>query len=390
MPFYRLHLTGMVMIGKEVTERLEITPARFKVLQEIRYKYKNTATKKIISPPLPERAVFKGMAGPALTADILVSKYVDALPITRQISRFERMGITLAKSSINGLIKNNCEFLEPLYDLILKKVTSSHYLQVDETPVKVLNGHRQCGSRQSYHWVYYSPPDNMVLFDFQPGRDNSAPVKRLKDFKGTLQTDDYASYYQFDGPGVTMAACLAHIRRKFSDARDNDPMARILLAEFHQLYAIEHHAKVNKLDSQGLLEERQKKAAPILQRLKSWVISYFPKTTPSSPMGKAITHFLKNWNKLMVYLKNGDTLIDSNPVERCIRKVSIGKKNYLFHGSHEGGCWAAMMYTFFGTCKLHNINPLLWLTDVLIRMPNYPKENLADLLPNAWKPQIVL
>jgi transposase len=383
-------LSNMTMIGKEVTERLEITPARFKVLQEIRFKYKDKTTRKIITPALPERAVFKAMAGPALTADILVAKFVDAVPLARQISRFERMGMIMAKSSMNDLVKNNCGFMEPLYDLIVEKVTSSKYLQVDESPVKVLTGHGQKGSRQSYHWVYYSPPDKMVLFDFQPGRDNSAPQKRLKNFQGTLQTDDYAAYYQFDGPGVTMAACLAHIRRKFSDALDNDPMARIPLAEFHQLYAIEHNAKENKLDSQGLLQERQQKAAPILQRLKAWVSSYLPKTTPSSPMGRAIAHFLKNWNKIIAYLKDGNTLIDSNPVERCIRKLSIGRKNYMFHGSHEGGCWAAMMYTFFGTCKLHNVNPLEWLTDVLTRMPSYPKDKLADLLPNIWKPQLAL
>jgi transposase len=383
-------LSNMIMIGKDITERLEITPARFKVLQEIRFKYKDKTTRKIVTPALPERAVFKAMAGPALTADILVAKFVDAMPLARQISRFERMGIGMAKSTMNDLVKNNCGFLEPLHDLIVEKVTSSQYLQVDETPVKVLNGHGQKGSRQSYHWVYYSPPDKMVLFDFQQGRDNSAPQKRLKNFQGTLQTDDYRAYYQFDGPGVTMAACLAHIRRKFSDALDNDPMARIPLAEFHQLYAIEHNAKENKLDSQGLLQERQQKAAPILQRLKAWVTGYLPKTTPSSPMGRAIAHFLKNWNKIIVYLKDGNTLIDSNPVERCIRKVSIGKKNYMFHGSHEGGCWAAMMYTFFGTCKLHNVNPLHWLTDVLTRMPGYPKDKLADLLPNVWKPELAL
>ncbi len=381
-------LTGMVMIGKQVTERLEITPASFKVLQEIRYKYKDTATQKIITPPLPQRAVFKGMAGPALTADILVSKFVDSLPITRQLSRFARMGITLAKSSVNGLIKNNCEFLEPLYDLHIKKVLSSSYLQVDETPVRVLDQSRDGGTRQSYHWVYYSPPDNMVLFDFQQGRDKGAPQKYLKGFKGTLQTDSYAAYYQFDKPGVIMMGCMAHARRKFSDAQDNDPQARIALLEFQQLYAIEHNAKVNNLDAGQLQIERSSKAEPVLQRLRKWAENYLPKLSPSSPMRKAINYFLGNWKKLTAYLSNGETLIDNNPIERSIRPVAIGRKNYLFAGSYEGGCWAAMMYSFFGTCKLHKINPIQWLTDVLTRMPDYPKERLAELLPNSWKPQI--
>lgn len=383
-------LSAMVYIGKQVTERLEVVPQVFKVIQEIRHKYMEVKNnRQIIMAPLPERALFKTMAGPGLLADMMVAKYVDSLPITRQLSRFARMGVTIAKSTVNGWVKNTCEFLEPLYELHIRAVLSSHYLQVDETPVKVLDSGKLGGTRKSYHWVYYSPPNKLLMFDFQQGRDKTAPQKYLKDFKGTLQTDAYAAYNQFDTPGVTMAGCLAHSRRKFSDAQDNDPKARIVLAEFQQLYAIEHNAKMNGLDAQHIKNERQQKAVPVFNRLKVWMESYRIKTTPSSPMGKAIGYFMNNWKRLTAYLNNGEILIDNNPVEGSIRTSAVGKRNFLFHGAHEGGCWAAMLYSFFGTCKLHQINPLEWLTDVLTRMPEYPKDRFAELLPQNWSPQVI-
>lgn len=383
-------LSAMVYIGQQVTERLEVTPQVFKVIREIRHKYMDAENgRKIIMAVLPERALFKAMAGPALLADMMVAKYVDSLPITRQLSRYARMGITIAKSTANGWFKNTCEFLEPLYDLHIRAVLSSHYLQVDETPVKVLDQTKPEGTRKSYHWVYYSPPDKLVMFDFQQGRDKTAPQKYLKDFKGILQTDAYVAYNQFDTPGVTMAGCLAHSRRKFCDAQDNDPKARIVLSEFQQLYAIEHNAKVNNLNAEKLKEERQQKAVPIFNRLKVWMENYRIKTTPSSPMGKAIGYFMNNWKRLTAYLNNGEILVDNNPIEGTIRTSAVGKRNFLFHGAHEGGCWAAMLYSFFGTCKLHKINPLEWLTDVLTRMPEYPKDKLTELLPQNWSPQAI-
>ena len=383
-------LSAMVYIGKQVTERLEVIPQVFKVIQEIRHKYMDVENnRKIIMAPLSERALFKTIAGPGLLADMLVAKYVDSLPITRQLSRFARMGVSIAKSTVNGWIKNTCEFLEPLYDLHIRAVLSSHYLQVDETPVKVLDQSKPGGTRKSYHWVYYSPPDKLVMFDFQQGRDKAAPQKYLKDFKGTLQTDAYSVYNQFDTQWVTMAGCLAHSRRKFSDAQDNDPKARIVLAEFQQLYALEHNAKINGLGAEQLKEERQQKAVPVFNRLKIWMENYRIKTTPSSPMGKAIGYFMNNWKRLTAYLNNGEILIDNNPVEGSIRTSAVGKRNFLFHGAHEGGCWAAMLYSFFGTCKLHQINPLEWLTDVLTRMPEYTKDKFSELLPQNWCPPVI-
>ena len=379
-------LSALTLIGTQVTERLEITPQRFKVIREVRYKYTDPKNKgKIIAAPLPERAIFKGMAGPALSADILVSKYMDALPVTRQLSRFARLGVPISKSTVNGWIKNTCEFLEPLHQMHIQQVLASPYLQVDESHMPVLDRSKESGTRKAYHWVYYSPPDNIVLFDFQPGRDKTAAEHYLKNFKGILQTDNYAGYNQFDRPGIQMLGCMAHARRKFDEAQDNDPMARIPLTEFQQLYAVEHNAKLNQLGAEEIRAERAGKAAPILHRLKSWMENYWPKTSPTSPMGKAISYFLKNWKKLTVYLTDGRTLIDNNPVEGCIRPLTVGRKNYLFAGSHEGCCWAAMMYSFLGTCRLHKINPLDWLTDVLIRMPDYPKSLLTELLPQNWK-----
>ncbi len=145
---------------------------------------------------------------------------------------------------------------------------------------------------------------------------------------------------------------------------------------------------MKRLDQEQLKKERQKNAIPIFNRLKLWMNNYRLKTTPSSPMGKAIGYFMNNWKRLTAYMGDGKTLIDNNPVERAIRVSAIGKRNFLFHGAHEGGQWAAMLYSFFGTCKLHQINPLEWLTDVLTRMPEYKKDNLYQLLPQNWSAEI--
>lgn len=183
-----------------------------------------------------------------------------------------------------------------------------------------------------------------------------------------------------------MLNCMAHARRKFVDALQNDKdRCEHALALFQELYAIERKAQQEDLSADAILALRQEESVPVLKKLKEWMIAEYPKVLPSSVIGKAIAYSLKRWEKLCVYATDGRLCIDNNPVENAVRPVAIGRKNYLFAGSHEAAQRAAMMYSLLATCRMHNINPYEWLKDVLVRMPDYDVKNLAELLPQNWK-----
>ena len=210
----------------------------------------------------------------------------------------------------------------------------------------------------------------------------------MKEFTGHLQTDGYGVYDDFDKkPGITLIHCMAHARRKFSESLDSDPVrATYALEKMQSLYAIERHIKEQSLTSKEIVALRQSEAVPVLKELKQWMLAEISKVLPKSPIGQAIAYSLERWDKLSVYTTNAKLQIDNNPVERAIRPVAIGRKNYLFAGSHEAAQRAAMIYSLFSTCTLHNINPYDWLKDVLERMNNYTMTNLHELLPHNWKP----
>jgi transposase len=209
----------------------------------------------------------------------------------------------------------------------------------------------------------------------------------LKDFQGYLQTDGYVAYEDFDKrQGVIHMHCMAHARRKFSEALQNDQArAEYALGMFQKLYAIERKIKDDALSQQAALQLRQEQAVPILKTLKEWMTAEYLKVLPKSAIGQAIDYCLPRWEKLSIYTTNGSLHIDNNPVENAIRPVALGRKNYLFAGSHDAAQRAAMVYSLFATCKFHNINPYNWLKDVLERLHLYTTSNVSELLPQNWK-----
>ena len=216
------------------------------------------------------------------------------------------------------------------------------------------------------------------------------PNDILKDYRGYLQTDGYVVYDGFEkGQGLTLIHCMAHARRKFVEALNNDKdRASHALELFQQLYAIERTIKNEGLTDEALLQLRQTKAVPILQALKEWMTAEYPKVLPKSHIGQAIGYCLPRWEKLSIYTSDAVLNIDNNPVENAIRPVSIGRKNYLFAGSHDAAQRAAMVYSLFATCRLHGINPYDWLKDVLQCMHLYKAEKVDELLPHKWnKPE---
>ena len=385
-------VTGLKKIGDEVSEVLDYVPAELFVKQYIRPKYVqplSDITSTVITPSLPGRIMEKCMAGEGLLAQITVDKYVDHIPLHRQMQRFARVGVNIAQSTINDWIKAVLTHMAALYEEHKKIVLAAGYLHADETPLKVLDESKKGTTHQGYYWVYHNSKDKLVLFDYRKGRGREGPDDILKDYKGYLQTDGYAAYEEFDKrAGITLIHCMAHARRKFSDALQNDKArAEYALSMFQKLYAIERTIKDEELNAEAILQLRQQQAVPVLKELKEWMTEEYTKVLPKSPIGQALAYSLPRWNKLSNYASDPIINIDNNPVENAIRPVAIGRKNYLFAGSHEAAQRAAMVYSMFATCRLHNINPYDWLKDVLERMHLHSTSNIAILLPQNWKKQ---
>jgi len=376
-------MSGWRKIGEEITEELDRIPGKLFVRQIVRPKYANPNGEGVVIADLPSRPIDKGIAGPGLLAQIIIDKYTDHLPVHRQIQRFEREGMKLSASTLTDWIGATCTLLDPLYEVLRKQVLSSNYLQADETPIKVLDKDKKGTTHRGYHWVYHAPQERLVLFDYREGRGREGPGECLKDFKGHLQTDGYIVYEDFyKKPGITLLNCMAHARRKFDEANDNDRVrASHVLTEMQKLYAVERQGKENKLSENELYQLRQQEAVPVLNGLKEWMTENYKAVVPHSVIGQAIFYSLQRWDKLSVYATDGRLRIDNNLVENAIRPVAIGRKNYLFAGSHNGARRAAMLYSFLGTCKMNHVNPFEWLKEVLIKIPDHPVNKLELLLP---------
>jgi len=377
-------VSGMKRIGKEITEELEYLPGKLFVRQYIRPKYARPDGDGIVIADLPVRPIDKGIPGPGLLAHIVIDKYTDHLPVYRQIQRFEREGIKLSSSTLTDWISGTCSLLEPLYEELKRQVLYQGYLQVDETPIKVLDKDKKGKTHRGYHWVYHAPIQRLVLFDYREGRGREGPGECLKDFQGYLQTDGYAVYEDYQNKeGIMLFHCMAHARRKFDEAKENDrERAEYALTEFQKLYAIERIAREDSLSYDQRHQLRQEKSLPALAGMKTWMLESYKAVLPKSPIGQALHYSLERWDKLTIYTTDGKLEIDNNLVENAIRPVAIGRKNYLFAGSHNGARRAAMLYSFLGTCKINGVNPFEWLRDTLARIPTYPVNRIQDLLPN--------
>jgi transposase len=374
---------GCREIGREITEELEYEPGRLYVNRYIRPKYVSPDNMTILVAPLPERPLPKAIAGPGLLAQIIIDKYIDHLPLHRQQQRFSREKINIPYSTLTDWVGNTCGLITPLYEALKKEVLASDYLHADETPIKVLDKDKKGETHRGYFWVYHNSLQDMVLFDYQPGRSREEPSELLKDFRGHLQTDGYAAYNIFDTPkDVTLLHCMAHARRKFVEASANDQVrAEYVLEQIQQLYAIERKAADEQLSEADTLQLRQEKALPILESLGKWMEQAYTEVLPKSAIGVALAYSIQRWPRLMIYATDGKLNIDNNPVENCIRPVAIGRKNYLFAGSHEAAQRSAMLYSLLGICKLHDINPFTWLKNVLEVIPSHPINKIRELLP---------
>jgi len=377
---------GAKKIGEAITEVIEYEPASAFVRRIIRPKYiigQNDEETTILIAALPSLPIPKGNAGPSMLSHLLISKFVDHLPFYRQVQIFKRQDLTIAESTIGGWFNAACNLLEPLYDALKQKIIASDYLMADETPIPVLTKDKPGATHKGFHWVYYDPVHRLVLFDYQKTRGREGPDELLKNFTGHLQTDGYAAYEHFGKKKeITLLACMAHARRKFEHALENNPvLAGEALKKFRNLYDIEEKARATKLSTDELKALRQQEAKPLLGELQSWLKEQVVETLPKSAIGGAIAYTLNLWPRLERYIDDGRFHIDNNLIENTIRPVALGRKNYLFAGSHEAAQHAAITYSLLGTCKINGIEPFAYLTKILAEIPDHKVNQLHTLLP---------
>jgi transposase len=374
----------LVKIGEDVSEQLDVEPARFFVHRHIRPQYACRACETVAAAPIAPAVIDGGLAAVGLLAWVAASKYLDHLPLYRIEQIAARQGVPLARSTLAQWIGRIGVALQPLTDRLTELLKQRACLHADETPVRQLDP-GSGKTHQAYLWAYRSgtwedgPP--IIIFDYQASRAGAHVRAFLQDWRGHLMVDDYAGYKALFAQGPTELACLAHIRRKFFDvhAANGSPVAEEALRRIAQLYAIEQQAA--DVTSVRRLALRQQQAVPALAELRAWLLATQRTVATGSGTGKAIDHALKRWAALERYATSGTLPIDNNPVENAIRPIAIGKKNWLFAGSERAGRRAAAIQSLFATAKLNGLDPARWLAETLDKLPTCPNSKIDTLLP---------
>lgn len=384
-------VTGWKKIGEEVTEVLARRKGTWYVKRFVRSKYAAPNEEGVVIGKLPLLPIHKGNADASVIAFIIISKFCDHLPWYRQIQQYKREGIEIAESTMIGWFRAGSALLMPLYDLHKESFLRSTYIQADETPIKVQSRDVPGSTHKGYFWVYFDPLSGNIIFEYRKGRGREGPMEFLENYKGALQTDGYAAYEIFGrDKDIDLLACMAHARRKFDEAKQNDyDRAKWMLDTMQELYTIERKAAVLKPNFDAIRDLRQQDAVQVLEKMEKWLKDNLIETLPKSAIGMAIAYTLNLWPRLIRYVEDGRFRIDNNLIENTIRPVVIGRKNYLFAGSHEAAQRAAMVYSFVGTCKQIKIDPSVWLENVIERLPCFKKDDdLSCLLPVNWKKQM--
>lgn len=381
-------VSALKKIGEEITEELEYEPGKLYVNRYVRPKYALPEDSGVIIADLPTRPIDKGIAGPGLLAHIVISKYVDHLPLYRQRQQFKRHDVTLPLSTLTDWVRQSADLLAPLYQQLKTTLLQAHYLQADESPLRVLDREKKGCSHLGYMWVYHSPLDGLVLFDYRNGRSRAGPNEILRDFSGYLQTDAYQGYNDITTKKhVASVGCFAHARRHFKDAQAVDAeRAEWMLDHIQKLYLIERWARENQHSHEERYQLRQQSSLPILAEIKAWLDEQSRHVLPKSAMGKAIGYALGQWSRLEQYTEQGHLEIDNNWIENEIRPLALGRKNYLFAGSHEGARRAAIIYSLLATAKKHDVEPFTYFKDIFVRIKDHPFKKLNLLLPPHWTP----
>ena len=374
----------LTLIGEDVSEQLDVEPARFFVHRHIRPQYACRKCETVTAEAVPPAVIDGGMAAPGLLAWVAISKYVDHLPLYRLEQIAARQDVTLSRSTLAEWVGRIGVALQPLADRLAEMLLERPVLHADETPVAQLDPGKG-KTKKAYLWTYRScdlgtgPP--IVVFDYQTGRSGSHAKSFLEDWSGHLMVDDYAGYKALFGRKIAELACWAHARRKFFElhAANQSTMAEEALRRIGELYRIEQDG--HDLTPEKRFELRQAEAVPRLKELHDWLHKVRLTTPDNSGAAKAIDYTLKRWEAFARYAETGDRPIDNNPVENAIRPIAVGKKNWLFAGSERAGRRAAAIQSLLGTARLNGLDPLAWLKETLEKLPSWPNNRIDELLP---------
>ena len=375
-------------IGQEVSEELEYVPAKLIVRRTVRPKYAcRCGCGGVQVAPLPPRLVPQSKLGLGLAVYLLLARFDDhvAYYTLERIFR-ERHEVVIPRQQMVQWVQQMAFLLQPLCNLMFERMKQGGYLQVDETPVKVMDPEVKGKCARGYLW-FYAVPGGDVYLDFQGTRGRAAPQAQLTGFTGTIQTDAYEVYDSLKKviPELRRIGCAAHARRKFRRAlRDGDRRAIAFIAQFRRLYRIE--AQTKDLTPQERHQVRQREAAPIWTQLQQDAQALKPQLLPKSSLGKAVNYLLNEYQALIGYLESGTYLIDNNLVENSIRVPAVGRRRWLFIGHPEAGWRSAVIYSLIVSCRRRGINPQEYLTDVLRRLPSMNITQIEALLPECWKP----
>jgi transposase len=385
--------TTLRKIGEDVTETLELIPRQWKVVQHVREKFSCRACEAISQPPAPSHPIARGRAGPKLLAHILFSKYGLHLPLNRQSAVYAREGVDLDVSTLADWVGAAAATLMPLVEAIRGQVFAAERIHADDTTVPVLaKGKTRTGRLWTYvrnDRPFAGPDPPAAVFFYSRDRGGEHPERHLAGYAGLMQADAYAGFNRLyaadrEGGPIIEAACWAHARRKFFDlARINQaPIASEAVTRIDVLFAIER--EISGLAPQQRVGVRTERSRPFVTALESWLREQRAKVSKNSETGKAIDYSLKRWAALTRFLDDGRLCMSNNAAERELRAIAVGRRNWTFAGSDEGGRRAAAIYTLIATAKLNDVDPQAWLADVLARMPDYPAKRIGDLLPCNW------
>ena len=380
-------------IGESVSEMLDYVPATLRVIRIRRPKYACRQCGTVAQVAAPSRVIAGGHATPALLSHVLISKYCDHLPLYRQSQIFARQGVEITRSTLAGWVGGACWWLDALHDRLSRNILASDCLYADDTPLPVLDpgrGRTRTGrlwvyARDQRGWSGSDPP--AAIYFYEPDRRAQRPKDHLKDFAGVLHVDGYAGFEQLTGDGmIVLAACWSHTRRKFYDVHHatGSPIAGEAVRRIAGLYAIEK--TIRGKSPAKRIAVRQAKTRPLVMELRQWLEVQLPRVPQSGKLAEAIRYALVRWDGLSRFLDDGRIELDTNPVERAIRPVALGRKNHLFAGSDNGARRWATICSLVETAKLNNVEPYRYLTNVLERMVgDYPASRLDELLPWNWK-----
>lgn len=393
-------------IGEQVCEKLDIIPAKVRVIRHIRYKYACKSCEGIESAgptvkiaAAPVQLIPKSIATSGLLAHLLVSKFEDALPFYRQEKIFARMGIELSRATMCGWAVKVADRAKPLMALLHQEIRSGPLVNIDETPVQVLNEPGRSNTSKSYMWVYRGgdPQKPVLIYQYQPSRSGQVPLTFLKDYHGFVQTDGYSGYDLLGRqPGIRLVGCWAHVRRKFIEvikAKSNPKKkghAEDALDYIGRLYTIEKQAAASELSSEQLQHRRQDVAKPILNDFKTWLIRMSSLTPPKGLLGKAVNYTLRNWDRLIRYVEDACLRPDNNLAENAIRPFVLGRKNWLFSGHPNGAEASAAIFSLIETAKANGLKPYEYFRFLFENLPHAESEqDYKKLLPQYIDPGLL-